>query len=254
MLALALLLACPAVLAHGGHDEGGWLGDTSLHFRLLGAPLAVAGAPLRAEVETDAPLSLEASLVPPEGAPGAWFPLRMEGAFYAADVMLPTPGAWEVRVRSGEDVAAFAVDVWPAGATFVEPAGEAASRGVVVHGRGEPVAMQLVDRQHAPVAPPGDAIARIEGPTGVETRPLAAKGGVLVLEHAWPSPGGYEIEVLAEQAGLAAGARPPVEVLVVAPDEASVYGLESREVPAGLLIVPAAFLALALRKVTRARP
>lgn len=256
-LLLATALLAPFALAHGGWDAGAPLGESSLHLRILGAPAVAAGAPLRMEAATDAALPLEARLVDPRGAAGAWFPLRAEGALARADVSFLEAGDWRVEVRAGLDLASFDLHVWPAGPAFVEPASVAAQRGVVVHGSDEPLALQLVDAGHAPLTPPADARARVASPDGARELPLAEREGLLVLATGDLPLGAHEVEILSESLRLAPGSRPPVGVLVVAPEDADVYGLDERRgVPAGGVAWAALALAGAAlaRAFTRERP
>lgn len=249
-----LLVAAPSALAHGGFDAGAPLGEGSIHVRILGAPVLAAGVPLRLEIATDVALPIEARLVRPPEPPGAWFGVPDEGAVRTKDITFAAEGTWRVDVRAGADVASFEVTVWRAGGRFVEPASDAIERGVVVLGGEEALRFRVLDAAHRPLAPPSDAIALVSGPDGTLRVPLGVREGALELRHEWSTRGEHTIEVLSDEARLTPGARPSFGLLVVAPEEAPVYGIPTREVPVGALSLLALLIAAALVRVTRGPP
>lgn len=249
-----LLVVAPFAHAHGGFDEGRPLGEGSIHLRIVGAPVLVAQAPLRLEVATDLAGPVEARLAH-RGAAGAWFALADAGGVRAHDVVFDADGLWRVDVRAGVQLASFDVQVWPAGPSFVEPASDAARRGVIVLGSDEPILLRVLDAEHQPQDAPTDAVAIVAGPGGGSHVPVQARGDLIELRHDWTTRGAFEIEIVSEQAQLAAGSRPPIGILVVAPEEAPVYGIGSRETPLGALAILALVVAMALvGRLTRERP
>jgi hypothetical protein len=238
LLVLALL-ATPLAAAHAAFDEGAPLGDgASVHMEVTGAPLVAAGVPLEARVTTDAgPARLR--LHSPHAGPGPWADAGAPVAF-----ALDQGGAWRVEVEAGGRSVVMDLTAWPAAGAFVEPASEAAQRGVLVEGRPEAVAYRLVDAAGQPRDAPHDARARVTGPDGVSF------DAPLEMDASGWAAGAWRVEVLAPSVGLVEGARPPLDVLVVPPGDAGVYGLDAREVPAGL----PAWVALVLAVLTKARP
>ncbi|HWH08945.1 MAG TPA: hypothetical protein VNX21_07075 [Candidatus Thermoplasmatota archaeon] len=240
LLLVALLLLARPALAHAAFDQGAPLpGGASVQVEVTGAPLVAAGVPLEARVATDAAGPVRLRLHPPMAAPRAWVDASAPVGF-----VLDGGGAWRLEVEAGGGSAAFDLDAWPAAGAFVEPASEAARRGVVVQGRPETVATRLVDAAGRPLDAPPDAVARVRGPAG------EAFDAPLAMEASAWGAGAWSVEVLAPSLGLAPGARPPLGILVVPPEEAGVYGLEAKAVPLGL----APLAALVLAALTRGRP
>lgn len=241
-----------------------------MHVAISGAPVLAAGVPLTLRVTPDPDLPLEARLRAPSqssgDAPGEWFALFAESqgerTVYAHSLMLPAAGAWGLDVRAGADIASFSFQVWPAARAFVEPVGELAQRGVVLRDSEEPFELTLVDARHRRVAPPPDALARVETPTVTQTRALIVEadgeGGRLLLPGPWAEEGRIEITLLSESLEIGEGSARPVALLVVPPEEADVYGLASpREEERGVAAAPAILLLLAiaaLALLTRGRP
>ena len=254
-LLLAALLA-PLAGAHAAFDGGAPLGEASLFLELVGAPIPSAGTPMELRVRTDAPEPPEVRMVPPSGEPEAWRPMLEEDGRWSAPVVMGQPGRWSVDVRAGAESASFSFDAWPRAGAWLVPAGEAAARGIVVAGERAPVRVQLVDATGHPLPPPPDAVARIEGPDGNATVPMKADGDALTLERTWDQPGEHLLHVGSASARLPNDARPPVALLVVPAEEASVYGLdeEPRKVPLGAApLLAAALVACALLAHARRR-
>ena len=233
LVPLLLLLLASTAGAHGTWDDVAEIDDRSVHAEIVGAPLVAAQTPLRLRAATSFDGALEARVAAPGAAAPEWFPL---GAARDVPLLFPEPGDWRLEVRwadAPDDVARFTVNVWPAAGAFVAPASADASRGVVVAGAPALVAFALTDAQGERLAPPADAVARVESEDGrVWTEPLVAREGALVLDRAWDEPGALRIEVLSESLDLTPGARPANGILVVPPEEAGVYGLdETRETP-----------------------
>ena len=254
---LLVAVLAPVASAHAAFDGGAPLGEASLAFELVGAPIPSAGTPMEVRVRTDAPAPPELRMIPPEGAPGAWRAMVEDAGVWSAPVLLERAGRWGAEVRAGGETASFSFDAWPHAGAWVAPVGEAASRGVVVAGEPAAIRLQLVDASGRPLPPPADAVARVEGPAGVETVPLVPEGDALALSRAWGTPGEHALHVSAPSLGLAGDARPPLGLLVVPPGEAGVYGLDEgggREVPVGAAVPVAGFLlAFALAAYARRR-
>ena len=276
--ALLLALLAPAGAAHEGFDQGALLGPGSVHVALgEHAPLLAVGVPLDLRVTSDIPGAFEARLTSPADGARSWFALQPDGATAAgtsnatssatsahiAQVALDAPGTWTLEVRHAAGSATFSFDVWPGAAAFVEPADDATTRGLFLQDAPATLRFTLVDAAHSPVAPPADARARVEGPDGVEEVPLRAEGAELALDATWGTPGERRVEVLAESLRMRPGSAPPVQALVLTPEEAAANGLAEDErapgrergvplgAPVALLAIAGAAAAYAL---TRGRP
>lgn len=249
LVPLLLLLLASTAGAHGSWDDVAEIDERSVHVDIVGAPVVAAQTPLRLRADSSFDGEVEARVAAPGAAAQEWFPL---GGTREVPLLFPDAGEWTLEVRwadAPDDVARFVVPVWPAADAFVAPASEDAARGVVVAGAPSLVAFELTDASGARIAPPADAMARVESADGeMRTEPLIARDGALVLDRALDEPDELRIEVLSESLGLEAGARPATGLLVVPPEEAGVYGLnEARDTPG----LPLAFALLAV--VTMAR-
>lgn len=265
LVCVAAALAVPLAAAHGtAYDRQLWLDDEPILVELHGAPFPIAGETLSLQVilplrHPDDATPVEAFFTAPNGSAGEPQEMRKFDGRYSLSARFPVEGSWTVTVRVDGKTLEDAFQVRPGGLAFFTADDRLASLGALVAGEPARLSMRVTDLHGRDVPAATDVVARVEtwDPSGArlvdaQEMPAARVGeGVYEVARTWDEPALVRATLASAAWDLEHGDRPALEILVVTPEEASVYRTQepAKQIPAAgfaLTIAACAAGALAL--------